>query len=498
MRILVVGAGGYVGGRLVPRLVGAGHELTLVTRNAQLVASRFPEASVLAASTLGRPALEQAAARAESVVVLPERLVRHGSAAWAEEVQAAGGIGEVVAAANRADGHARRIVHLGELGDAPAGSAASRPGAPSDVGAALIAAGAPVLELRASLVVGSGSAAFDMVRSLADRFPVWVTPRWVDAQCQPIAIRDVLAYLMAALETDGTGVIEVGGRDVLTFGDMLSIYSRTRGRQPRRIRVPVTAPGLSDGWVSLVTPLPSGLAAAMIDRLMQGTVVREPHSAHGLDVRPMGYADAVRLALERTSENRVETTWYDTFESPRKGPAARSHAIEPGPVPPPETVTGGRRLLVDRRSADVAAPPDRVFAVVERVGGAAGWPAGNVFWRIRGLIDRMVGGVGMRLGRRDQERLRVGDALDFWRVEVVDRPRTLRLRAEMRVPGLAWLQYEVEPTASGSRLVQTAYFDPHGPGGYAYWYLLLPVHVPIFIRTVTVLARRAEARSVAL
>jgi len=207
----------------------------------------------------------------------------------------------------------------------------------------------------------------------------------------------------------------------------------------------------------------------------------------------MGYADAVRIALERTTENRVETTWYDTFESPRKGAGARSHAVEPGPVPSPETVAAGHRMLIDSRTIDVAAPPDRVFAVVERVGGAAGWPAGNIFWRIRGVIDRLVGGVGMRLGRRDQERLRVGDALDFWRVEVVDRPRTLRLRAEMRVPGLAWLQYDVEPTERGSRLRQTAYFDPHGPGGYAYWYCLLPVHVPIFIQTVRVLGRRAAA-----
>ena len=150
-------------------------------------------------------------------------------------------------------------------------------------------------------------------------------------------------------------------------------------------------------------------------------------------------------------------------------------------------------MLIDRRAAEIEAPPERVFAVIERVGGAAGWPAGNVFWRIRGVIDRLVGGVGMRLGRRDQERLRVGDALDFWRVEVVDRPRTLRLRAEMRVPGLAWLQYEVEPTETGSRLLQTAFFDPHGPAGYAYWYLLLPVHVPIFIQTVRVLSRRAAA-----
>jgi hypothetical protein len=164
-------------------------------------------------------------------------------------------------------------------------------------------------------------------------------------------------------------------------------------------------------------------------------------------------------------------------------------------VPSPETVVGGRRLLIDRRTADVVASPDRVFAVIERVGGPAGWPAGNIFWRIRGVMDRMVGGVGMRLGRRDQEHLRVGDALDFWRVEIVDRPRRLRLRAEMRVPGLAWLQYDVEPTAAGSRLVQTAYFDPHGVSGYAYWYLLLPVHIPIFAQTVRVLARRAQAKS---
>jgi uncharacterized protein YbjT (DUF2867 family) len=487
MRILVVGAGGYVGGRLVPRLLAAGHDLTLGTRRPAPVAHRFPQAKVVATDPIHPASLTGIARAVEAVYVLPETIVRPGSDAWLAELRAARAIGSAVAVADRDDGACRAIIHLAELGDAPAGTPSGEPGAPSSAGRALAASGARLLELRASLVVGSGSAPFEMVRHLTDRVAVMATPRWVEAPAQPIAIRDVLGYLLAALEHDQAGVIEIGGAHVLSFADMLLRYARVRGLRRVRVPLPIETPRGSAAWVSLVSPLPAGVAATIIERLHNGVVVRDPTRAAGLGVSPLGYEEMIRLALERTVENRVETTWFDTFETRAGRPPLD------GPASSPEALATERRMLIDRQSLEIAAPPERVFAEVERVGGAAGWPAANALWRIRGLVDRIVGGVGMRLGRRDTERLRLGDALDFWRVEALDRPHLLRLRAEMRIPGRAWLQYEVEPTPVGSRLTQTAYFDPSGPAGYAYWYLLLPLHDPIFRVTVRVLARRATA-----
>jgi len=487
MRILVVGAGGYVGGRLVPRLLAAGHDLALASRHPALVSHRFPDARVLALEPIDFASLTAIVRSVEVIYVLPETMVRPGSNAWAAELRAARSLGLAVAAADRDDGASRRVIRLGELGDAPASTRSGEPGAWSDAGSALAASGAGLLELRASLVVGSGSAPFEMVRHLTDRVAVMATPRWVEALAQPIAIRDVLGYLLAALDGDRTGVIEIGGADVLSFADMLLVYARVRGLRRIRVPLPITTPWASDVWMSLVSPLPAGVARTIIERLQNGVVVRDNGGAAELGVSPLGYEEAIRLAVERTAVNRVETAWFDTFETRAgRAPVDRTASL-------PEVLAAERPMLVDRQSLEIAASPERVFAEVERLGGAAGWPAANVLWRIRGLLDRMVGGIGMRLGRRDKERLRVGDALDFWRVEALDRPRLLRLRAEMRVPGRAWLQYEVEPASLGSRLTQTAYFDPSGLAGYAYWYLLLPVHDPIFRVTVRVLARRASA-----
>jgi uncharacterized protein YbjT (DUF2867 family) len=478
MQILVIGAGGYVGGRLVPRLLAAGHQLTLVSRQPAMVAHRFPEARVLAVDPVQPDSLREVIPAVEIVYHLPETIVRHGSPAWSAEVSAA----EAVGAAVRAAG-ARRIILLGKLAETPANTPSAAAGARGERGEAMARGGVPVLEFRASLIIGSGSATFEMVRHLAHRVAITRTPRWRGYRAQPIAIRDVLGYLVAALDGDQAGVVEIGGPEVLSFADMLLVYARLRGLRRPRISLPIAMPWASDAWISLVSPLPRGVAAAIIERLRNGAVVREASAAASFGLSPLSYAEAIRLALERTKDNQVETAWFDTFESRLPRVEAEDQSL-------PDATA--HRLLLDRRSLAVVADPGRVFAEVERVGGRAGWPVANVLWRLRGTIDRLVGGIGMRFGRRDQERLRVGDAVDFWRVEALERPRLLRLRAHMRVPGRAWLQYEVEATPEGSRLIQTAYFAPHGIAGYAYWYLLLPIHGPIFRGMVRVLARRAS------
>lgn len=484
MKILVIGAAGYVGGRLVPRLLAAGHELTLISRQPAMVAHRFPEARVLAVDPVDPSALREVIPRVEIAYHLPETIVQHGSPAWSAEVSAAEAIGEAVAFAG-----ARRIVLLGKLAETPVSAPSSLPGARGERGEAMARGGVPVLEFRASLIIGSGSATFEMVRHLVDRVVIVRTPRWAEYRAQPIAIRDVLGYLVAALDGDRAGVVEIGGPDVLSFAEMLLVYARLRGLRHLGIPLPIATRWVSDAWVSLVSPLPRGVAAAIIERLRNGAVVREASASAAFPISPIPYVEAIQLALERTRDNEVETAWFDTFES------RRAHwPTDRGPLerPSPETDAAGRRLFIDRRSRGIAADVDRVFAEVERLGGNAGWPTANYLWRLRGLIDLLFGGIGMRFGRRDQERLRVGDAVDFWRVEALERPRLLRLRADMRVPGRAWLQYQLEPTPAGSRLIQTAYFVPHGLAGYAYWYLLLPIHRWIFRDMVRVLAERAS------
>jgi hypothetical protein len=244
------------------------------------------------------------------------------------------------------------------------------------------------------------------------------------------------------------------------------------------IPVPVLTPRLSSYWVSLVSPVPANIARPLIEGLRNEVVVRDPGPAQAFGVRPLPFVEAVQRAIDRSDPDAVESTWFDALARPHR--------------PSLSSLTSQEGMIVERRLQPIAAAPDRVFAEIERVGGDAGWPYANILWRLRGIADRVVGGVGMRLGRRDPARLRVGDALDFWRVEAIDRPRLLRLRAEMKVPGRAWLQYEVVPADGGSRLVQTAFFEPKGLPGLAYWYLLYPVHGLIFRGTVRAIAARAS------
>jgi len=273
-----------------------------------------------------------------------------------------------------------------------------------------------------------------------------------------------------------TGIVEIGGPDVLSYGDMMRTYARLRGLRRVMIPVPVLTPRLSSYWVGLVSPIPSGIARPLIEGLRNEVVVRDPGPATTFGLRPLPYLEALKQALDRSDPSGLESTWFDALAVPGKESLS---------------LTSREGLIVERRQRAIAARPERIFAEVERLGGRAGWPYADILWRIRGLVDRAAGGVGMRLGRRDPDRLRVGDALDFWRVEEVRRPELLRLRNEMRMPGRAWLQYEVVETAAGSSLVQTAYFEPKGLLGLAYWYALYPVHGLIFRGIVRVLAEGA-------
>jgi len=476
MRILVVGASGYIGGRLVPLLAAQGHELVLMSRDARPIAARFPQATVVVADLLDPSTLPMALERIDVAYYLAHSMAA-GERGFAErDRQAARNFGQ---AARRAG--VSRIVYLGGLGDDSANLShhlASR----HETGVELAASGVPVTEFRAAVIIGSGSASFEILRHLTERLPIMITPRWVRTRCQPIGIADVLDYLVGALDhPEVTGVVEVGGPDILSYGDMMRTYARIRGLRRLMIPVPVLTPRLSSYWVNLISPVPAGIARPLIEGLRNEVVVRDSGPAASFGLHPLPYVEALGRAIDRNDRDGVESTWFDALAGSDRASLS--------------SVTSREGMIVERRRRVVAAPPERVFAEVERLGGDSGWPYANVLWRVRGLVDRLVGGVGMRLGRRDPAHLRVGDALDFWRVEEVRRPILLRLRAEMKVPGRAWLQYEVTATEGGSRLVQTAFFEPKGLPGLAYWYALYPVHGLIFRGTVRVLAERAVRRA---
>jgi len=472
---VVLGASGYVGGRLVTRLLDAGHSVTLMAREPAPLLDRFPAANVVRGDALEPESLEPALAGAEAIYYLVYAASRGEAGAAERDLNGARNVAAAAALAG-----VGRIIYLGGLSAGSRGALESE-GDGRSIGDELGGVATPVTEFRTSVIIGSGSASLEIVRHLMERLPVIVLPRWAFTTCQPIGIRDVLDYLVEALRhPDVTGIVEIGGPDVLSYGEMMRTYADVRGMRRLLIPIPMFAARLSSWGVGLVTPVPAWVARPLVERLHDPLVVREPGPARAFALSPMTYEAALRLALDRTARNEIETTWFDAYSVSHHGRAAPSLEL-------------GEGMLVDRRSQAVGAPRDVVFAQVEQIGGASGWPFANVLWRIRGIADRAVGGVGMRLGRRDALRLRVGDALDFWRVEAIRRPEQLRLRAEMRVPGRAWLQYDVEETPTGSTLIQTAFFEPRGIAGFAYWYVLLPIHSVIFRRMVVALASRSVA-----
>jgi hypothetical protein len=305
-----------------------------------------------------------------------------------------------------------------------------------------------------------------------------ITPRWVNTRCQPIGVRDVLAYLLEALDhPEVQGIFEIGGQDVLDYRHMMLEYARARGLHRLILPMKVPLPILSVFWVDLMTPIPMAMAVPLVEGLSTEVVVRDPRAREVFRVEPMPYREALLLALQRLDEDAVETTWASSMAGEPEGRTLGDH----------------EGMLMERHSRHVKAPPQVVFQAFCALGGENGWPAGNWLWQIRGFLDRALGGVGMRRGRRHPRDLRVGDPVDFWRVEALEPDRLLRLRSEMKLDGDAWLQFTVRPEGSGARLDQTAFFEPLGLLGLLYWYGSLPVHLLVFPLMIRTLKRRAQA-----
>jgi uncharacterized protein YbjT (DUF2867 family) len=466
MRCVVFGATGYLGGRLVPELVEAGHEVRCVARDpGKLAEVPWRDRVEVVAGDVTDPAAVRAAVEHQEVVYY---LVHSLNKRDFVEVDR-----RAARAVADAAGQARRIVYLG--GIAPAGQDLSpHLSSRREVGEILLRSGVPTLVLNAAIIIGSGSASFEMLRYLTERLPAMVTPRWVHNRIQPIAVRDVLHYLTraATVPPEVHGAFDIGGPDVLTYLEMMRRYAVVAGL-PRRVvvPVPVLTPWLSAQWVNLVTPVPRGIAVPLIESLVHEVVAADrrvaehiPDPAGGL----VHYEHAIELALARIRDADVPTRWSDASSAPSD------------PLPSDPDWSGGS-VYTDLRERHTSADPAKLWAVIESIGGEHGWYSFPLAWSVRGWLDRLAGGAGLRRGRRDPRRLHTGEALDWWRVEYLDRPNLLRLHAEMRLPGRAWLELSATPAEGGGATYrQRAVFEPHGLAGHLYWKSIAPFHDIIF------------------
>jgi len=460
--ILLTGASGYIGGRLLPSLEKRGYRLRCLARHPEILKLKVgPSTEVVAGDVLDRQSLDSAL-RGVDVAYYMVHSMRSAGSFEDTDRQAARNFGAAAKAAG-----VKGLIYVGGLGsDEEELSAHLR--SRHEVGDILRESGLPVCEFRASAVIGSGSASFELIRALVERLPVMLTPKWVKGKAQPIAIDDLLDYLMEALQipTSQYRIYEVGGADQVSYADMMRAYGRHRGLTPRIIPVPVLTPWLSALWLGLVTPLYARIGRAIIESIVHVTVVRDNEALTTFSVRPMGIDQAIHRALAHEEKHFSETRWSDAISSSGM-----------------QQSWGGVRFgtrIVDSRTMTVQVPGDIVFRCIERLGGEHGWYACNWMWHLRGLIDLLQGGPGMRRGRSSPSKLRIGDTVDSFRVESIEPNRRLRLISEMNLHGRAWLEFEVTSHDSWSTIRQTAIFDPIGFIGQVYWYSLYIPHEFVF------------------
>jgi uncharacterized protein YbjT (DUF2867 family) len=474
LRCLVTGATGYIGGRLVPELLAAGHQVRCLARSPEKLRDHpwAERAEVVRGDVTDARSVGEAMRGIDVAYYLVhalgtgrdfETIDRLAARTFAEQAQGAG---------------VRRIIYLGGLTPArvPERELSPHLRSRAEVGRILLDSGVPTAVLRAAIIIGSGSASFEMLRYLTERLPVMVTPRWVRTRIQPIAVRDVLRYLVgcARLPDEVNRTFDIGGTEITTYRDMMQRYATAAGL-PRRIIVPVPmlTPRLSSYWIGLVTPVPSAIARPLAESLRHEVVCQERDITRYVPDPPgcpIPLETALTLALQRVRDAQVTTRW-----SSASVPGAPSDPL------PTDPGWAGGSLYTDQRERFVDAPPEALWRVIEGIGGDNGWYSFPLAWATRGWLDRLLGGVGLRRGRRDSQHLQAGDSLDFWRVEEIQPGHLLRLRAEMRLPGLAWLEMYADRDEQGrTRYRQRALFHPHGLLGHAYWWSVSPFHAIVF------------------
>ncbi|HEY2437810.1 MAG TPA: DUF2867 domain-containing protein [Solirubrobacteraceae bacterium] len=471
--ILVTGATGYVGGRLLHRLQADGrHRVRCLTRRADALDGRTTRYT----ETFLGDALDPASlARAMNGVDTAYYLIHSMDAPGDFESLDRTAARHFAGAAQTAG--VRRIIYLGGLGDGD--DLSSHLASRQEVGQILRSSGVPTIEFRASIVIGSGSASYETVRALVESLPVMITPRWVDTAAQPIAIEDVIEYLLAALACRQSAIFEIGGEDRVSYAEIIREYARQRGLHRRLIRLSLLTPRISRLFLGLITPVYGRIAGAMVESLRNETVVHAAAALEAFELRPRGLKDSIARALVNEDRDFAETRWSD--------------ALPPG-QPLRWSGTAFGRRLVSSRVVRLDRGAAEAFEPIKQIGGRTGWYACNWFWRARGLLDTLRGGVGLRRGRRDPVDLRVRDTIDFWRVERLEPGRLLRLAAEMKIPGRLWLQFEVDPDGRGcTQIRQTTVFDPAGWVGLAYWYAFCLVHHFVFSAMLRGVARAVGA-----
>lgn len=482
MKVLVTGATGYVGGRLVPKLLEQGYSVRVLAREPHRLdgVPWHDDVEIIQGDLQVRADVARAVSAADVVYYLVHSMSSAGDFEVVERQVA------TLVAEEAKSAQVKRIVYLGGLH--PKGQLSRHLGSRKEVGEILLASGVPTIALQAGVIIGSGSASFEMIRHLTEILPAMPAPKWVRNKIQPIAIRDVLHYLVksAELPPEINRAFDIGGPDVFRYFQLMNGYAKEAGLKERLIlALPVLTPWLASQWVNLVTPIPRSLAVPIIESLLHDAVMKNhdiddviPPPAEGLT----GFRRSVELALVRMRSGEVETSWRNT-----------EVIGAPSDPLPSDPEWAGHTVYTDSREVTVAAPSDELWKVVESIGGDNGWYSLPVAWAARGLLDKLVGGVGLRRGRRDPDKLLTGDALDFWRVEKIERGSFLRLRAEMKLPGLAWLEFTVTPVGEEhSTLSQRAIFFPQGLGGRLYWFAVTPLHGIVFAGMARSMGKAAE------
>lgn len=472
--ILLTGATGYVGGRLLPLFEEFGYRVRCLTRRPEALVGHVGKSTeVVAGDVLDRVSLSTALQGVDTAFYFVHSMGADRDFENEDRI-AAENFAQVAAGAG-----IRRIIYLGGLGN-PDHRLSKHLRSRQETGDVLRAHHPQVVEFRASIVIGSGSLSFEMIRALVERLPVMICPRWVQVKAQPIAVEDLLRYLLAAIDLPPgpSQIYEIGGPDQVSYGQIMHEYARQRGLKRWMIPVPLLTPYLSSLWLGLVTPLYARVGRKLVESLRNPTLISNNLAETTFAIRPSSVREAIARALVNEDHEFAATRWSDSYSSagsPRRWGGTRF---------------GSR--LVDSRSVKVSATPEQAFAPIRRIGGANGWYFADWLWSLRGFLDLLVGGVGVRRGRRDGENLRTGDALDFWRVELYEPSQRLRLCAEMKLPGRAWLEFEVTGGEQGSTIRQTAIFDPVGLFGLCYWYCIYPLHQIVFAGMLRKLARAAE------
>jgi uncharacterized protein YbjT (DUF2867 family) len=477
MKILVTGTTGNIGAKLVPRLLAKGHQVTCIVRNPQkLDRFHWPQVSILQADVLdidhvrrAMPGIEVAYYLIHSMSGGKHHFIEH-------DTKAAHNFGTAAREAG-----VQRIIYLGGLGQCEK-SLSAHLDSRQKVGDILRLSGVPVTEFRAPIVIGSGSMSFEMIRYLTERLPILFTPSWIDTLCQPIAIENILEYLVDSLSEPLSigNIFEIGGPDVMTYREIMLGFAAARKLKRPLMTLPFLTSWLLAFGADVITPLPTPYLQILIDGLRSEVMVNDPSAREVFKNKLIPYADAVAHALIRDGSGEVESLW-----------AGARVELEPG-----VTHKDTEGMFIEQRRTASTASTELVYAVIEKIGGKQGWYFANWLWQLRGWLDELAGGVGMRRGRSNPDEFTTGDIVDGWKVEEVQPGRLVRLWFELKAPGPAWLQFEVQSRAGGgSLLILSAFFEPHGVAGLLYWYSLYPFHLLIFKYMSRAILKRAESMS---